>query len=312
MTLTTMAIAGALAVTVVPSPAAPEYTVVDGDSVSAIADRFGLTTDDVLTLNGLERSSLIFPGQVLRLLPADSPPPTPEAAPAPPPVPAAPAPAAAAHVVVSGDTVSAIASSAGVGVQALLDANGLTWASIIYPGQQLVFPATTASAAPAPAPAPVPAPVVPVADSQPLAAVDPAAVIPLTDEMRANAATIIRIGRSLGVSDQGLVIALAAAAQESRLRNVEYGDADSLGLFQQRPSTGWGTPEQVMDPVRATDAFFGGPANPNGTLTRGLLDIPGWESMTVTQAAQAVQISAHPDAYAAWETSARQWLSDLG
>ena len=306
MTLTTMAIAGALAVTVVPPSAVPEYTVVDGDSVSAIADRFGLTTDDVLTLNGLERSSLIFPGQVLRLLPAGVPAPTPEVAPAPPPVPVVPAPAPAAHVVVSGDTVSAIASSAGLGVQALLDANGLTWSSIIYPGQRLLFPATTASAAPAPAP------VVPVADSQPLAAVDPAAVIPLTDEMRANASTIIRIGRSLGVSDQGLVIALAAAAQESRLRDVDYGDADSLGLFQQRPSTGWGTPEQVMDPVRATDAFFGGPANPNGTLTRGLLDIPGWESMTVTQAAQAVQISAHPDAYAAWETSARQWLSELG
>jgi hypothetical protein len=75
---------------------------------------------------------------------------------------------------------------------------------------------------------------------------------------------------------------------------------------------GWGTPEQVLDPVRATQAFFGGRGNPNPGRTRGLLDIAGWSSMSVTQAAQAVQRSAYPDAYASWEASARAWLGQLG
>ncbi|WP_281534771.1 hypothetical protein [Cryobacterium breve] len=68
----------------------------------------------------------------------------------------------------------------------------------------------------------------------------------------------------------------------------------------------------MMDPARASQAFFGGAGNPNPGVTRGLLDIPGWEGMTVTQAAQAVQLSAYPDYYAKWETSARAWLSELG
>jgi hypothetical protein len=130
--------------------------------------------------------------------------------------------------------------------------------------------------------------------------------------MRGNAAVIVSVGRQQGVSDYGLVIALAAAMQESGLRNLDYGDHDSLGLFQQRPSTGWGTPQQILDPVQASLAFFGGPGNPNRGRTRGLLDVPGWSSMTVTQAAQAVQNSAYPDAYAAWEASARAWLTQLG
>ena len=146
----------------------------------------------------------------------------------------------------------------------------------------------------------------------PAVSVQPGRVVALTDEMRANAALIIRIGREQGVPDQGIVVALAAAAQESGLRNVRYGDRDSLGLFQQRPSTGWGTPAQVLDPVRATKAFYGGSGNPNAGRTRGLLDIPGWSRMSVTQAAQAVQISAFPTAYAKWETSARAWLAQLG
>jgi hypothetical protein len=129
--------------------------------------------------------------------------------------------------------------------------------------------------------------------------------------MRRNASTIVSIGRELGVSDYGLVIALAAAAQESTLRNIDFGDRDSLGLFQQRPSMGWGSRERLLDPAWAVRTFFGGPRNPNAGLTRGLLDIPNWKSMTVTQAAQAVQISAYPDAYAKWETSAWAWLDQL-
>ena len=95
------------------------------------------------------------------------------------------------------------------------------------------------------------------------------------------------------------------------MRNINYGHLDSLGLFQQRPSSGWGTAAQLTDPAHAAKLFYGGPSNPNKGITRGLLDITGWSALTVTQAAQKVQISAYPDAYAKWETSARFWLSDL-
>ncbi len=89
---------------------------------------------------------------------------------------------------------------------------------------------------------------------------------------------------------RGQVVALATALQESGLRNLNYGDRDSLGLFQQRPSQGWGTPAQVRDPVHASVKFY-----------EHLKKVSGWQSMTVAQAAQAVQASALPDAYAKWE-----------
>ncbi len=93
---------------------------------------------------------------------------------------------------------------------------------------------------------------------------------------------------------------------------MHHGDLDSLGLFQQRPSQGWGAPEEVLDPVQAATAFYVGHGEPSAGGALGLLDIVGWESMSVTQAAQAVQQSAHPDHYAKWEAQARAWLSELG
>lgn len=95
-------------------------------------------------------------------------------------------------------------------------------------------------------------------------------------------------------------IALATALQESKLVNIDYGDRDSLGLFQQRPSQGWGTQEQVTDPVYATDAFYD-----------ALARVADYESLEVTVAAQAVQRSAYPDAYAQHEVRARAWASGL-
>jgi LysM repeat protein len=283
--------------------AAPaSYRVQSGDTVSGIAARFGLSTAAVLAMNGLSWKSLIFPGQVLALAgPA-------AASAAPAPAPAAPAPATTTYTVARGDTISGIAGRFGVTTKAVLAANGLSSSSLIFPGQKVRIPGITTAAINTPAPVVA----APVAAPAPLPVAAPGQVVALTDEMRGNAALIVRLGRQLGVPDRGIVIALAAAAQESGLRNVRYGDRDSLGLFQQRPSTGWGTPDQVLDPTRATLAFYGGATNPNKGRTRGLLDIPGWSGMTVTQAAQAVQLSAFPDAYAKWETSARAWLSQLG
>jgi hypothetical protein len=105
-----------------------------------------------------------------------------------------------------------------------------------------------------------------------------------------NAVTIQVTGVDMGVSARGQEIALATAAQESGLRNLDYGDRDSLGLFQQRPSQGWGSAQEILDPEYAATQFY-----------QALLAVPGWQELPLTEAAQAVQRSAYPDAYARWE-----------
>jgi LysM repeat protein len=282
------------------------YTVRSGDTVSGIAARYGLSTASVLALNGLSWKSLIFPKQVLKL--------TATAAIAAPPVTAVPAstapaptaptatpPATGTYVIQRSDTVTAIARKVGVTVSAILSANNLTTSSIIYAGRTLVIPGGAVS---------TPAPSTAGQGTQP--ALVGSVTVPLSPTMLANAQIIVSVGRSLGVPDYGIIVALAAAAQESDLQNLNYGDRDSVGLFQQRPSAGWGTVAQLTTPSYAARLFFGGPSNPNKGKTRGLLDIPGWQSMTLTQAAQAVQISATPTAYAKWEASARAWYAQLG
>lgn len=262
------------------------YTVQPGDTVWAIARAHGLDTAAVLAANRLDAGSVIRPGQVLALL---SP-----AAPAPAAAgDAAPAAPSTTHVVKPGDTVSAIASAHGVSLDRVLASNGLTRASIIYPGETLQIPASDGAPGTA-------------------ASAGPASVPELDAEQADNARLIIRVGRELGVADRGIAIALGTAMQESWLRNLDWGDRDSLGLFQQRPSSGWGTPEQIRDREHSVRAFYGGATDPNGTATRGLLDIPGWDGMSFADAAQAVQISAYPDRYAQWESPATVWLAVLG
>ncbi|MFC9502725.1 C40 family peptidase [Streptomyces sp. NPDC057002] len=112
----------------------------------------------------------------------------------------------------------------------------------------------------------------------------------LPGEQIPHAQTIVDTGISLDVPKRGQIVALATAMQESRLRNLAYGDRDSLGLFQQRPSQGWGSAEQIRDPTYASEQFY-----------QHLLKVSGWQQMTVTQAAQVVQKSGLPDAYAQWE-----------
>lgn len=119
-------------------------------------------------------------------------------------------------------------------------------------------------------------------------------------EQAANAATIGAVGSARGLPERAVAIALATAMQESRLRNIDYGDRDSLGLFQQRPSQGWGTAEQIMDPVYAAGRFYD-----------SLVEVPDYESLPLTEAAQAVQRSAYPDAYAQHEDEALLLASAL-
>ncbi|MFI5894149.1 peptidase M23 [Actinoplanes sp. NPDC051513] len=108
-----------------------------------------------------------------------------------------------------------------------------------------------------------------------------------SDEQVANARMIITIGNQRRVPKDAQVIAVATALQESRLRNLRGGDRDSIGLFQQRPSQGWGTPKQLSDPAYQTQKFYD-----------KLLRTQGWQKMRITEAAQAVQVSAYPEAYA--------------
>lgn len=108
-----------------------------------------------------------------------------------------------------------------------------------------------------------------------------------------NAATITAVALSRGLPERAATIALATAMQESKLRNLSGGDRDSLGLFQQRPSQGWGTADQIKDPVYATNKFLD-----------SLVKVPGYARMPLTDAAQQVQKSGYPQAYAKHETNA--------
>ncbi|MEU7753698.1 C40 family peptidase [Micromonospora sp. NPDC049171] len=121
-------------------------------------------------------------------------------------------------------------------------------------------------------------------------------------EQVSNAAIIVSVGAELHVPRYGWEIAVATAMQESTLRNLGHlgadNDHDSLGLFQQRPSQGWGTPEQILDPRHAARKFY-----------ERLVKIDGWPAMPLTQAAQAVQRSAFPDAYARWQPEAQQLVA---
>ncbi|MER7457340.1 C40 family peptidase [Micromonospora sp. NPDC126480] len=118
------------------------------------------------------------------------------------------------------------------------------------------------------------------------------------------AATIIDVGVAKGVPRWGWIVGLATAMQESGLRNLPHlgnrNDHDSIGVFQQRPSQGWGTVEQLSQPEYQAGKFFD-----------KLLTVAGWEQMPLTQAAQAVQVAAYPDAYAKWADDAIQLVEQL-
>jgi len=105
-----------------------------------------------------------------------------------------------------------------------------------------------------------------------------------------NAQIIDNVGTGLGLPPRAAVIAIAAAMQESGLQNLPYGTADSLGLFQERPSQGWGSPAQIMNPAYASAAFY-----------NRLVRVPGWQTLPLGTAAQDVERSANPGAYGRWQ-----------
>ncbi len=115
-----------------------------------------------------------------------------------------------------------------------------------------------------------------------------------------NAALISAVAVDRELPPRAASIALATAYQESQLQNIDYGDRDSLGLFQQRPSQGWGTAEQIQDPVYSTNAFYD-----------ALVRIPGYRSADINDVAQQVQRSGHPEAYRDHETEGRLYASAL-
>lgn len=110
--------------------------------------------------------------------------------------------------------------------------------------------------------------------------------VTLTREQAKNASIIVAASVERGLPERAAIIALATAYQESGLRNLDYGDRDSLGLFQQRPSYGWGTEEEIMDPWYSSNRFY-----------EELVKFDDWETTDINDIAQKVQRSGHPEAY---------------
>jgi hypothetical protein len=124
--------------------------------------------------------------------------------------------------------------------------------------------------------------------------------VELATDQAENAALIAAVGVRRGLPARAVSIALATAFQESKLRNIDYGDRDSLGLFQQRPSQGWGSPDQLLDPYFATNAFYD-----------ALVEVDGYQELRITEAAQRVQRSGFPEAYEEHAEGARALASAL-
>lgn len=122
----------------------------------------------------------------------------------------------------------------------------------------------------------------------------------VTTEQAENASLIAAIGVRRGLPARAVSIALATAYQESKIMNIDYGDRDSLGIFQQRPSQGWGSEDEVQDPIHATNAFYD-----------ALEKVDGYQDMRITEAAQRVQRSAFPEAYEQHADDARALASAL-
>ncbi|WP_018216157.1 hypothetical protein [Salinispora vitiensis] len=127
--------------------------------------------------------------------------------------------------------------------------------------------------------------------------------IDLGDEQTGNVKAIIEATKKAGMDERAAVVAIGTSLQESKLENLGHlgdrNDHDSQGLFQQRPSSGWGSVEQITDPEYSTTAFL-----------KGLKQVEGWQELPLTEAAQKVQVSAYPFHYAQWETQAADLVAE--
>jgi hypothetical protein len=139
---------------------------------------------------------------------------------------------------------------------------------------------------------------------QPVPTAGPQAWMPISPAQQSNATTIVQQALHKGMGVRSAVIAVATSMQESQLQNINYGDQDSLGLFQQRPSMGWGTAQQITTPSYAADAFL-------TALQQQQASNPGWAHQPLWATAQAVQKSGFPFAYAKWETQACQLVKNI-
>lgn len=131
----------------------------------------------------------------------------------------------------------------------------------------------------------------------PAAVSSPQSSMPVGSDQLQNAKTILDEAGAMHMGNRSAVIAIATAMQESKLENLDYGDQDSLGLFQQRPSAGWGSPDQITNPQYAAWAFL-------NALWNYQRSNPGWATQSLWMPAQGVQQSAFPDAYEQWEQEA--------
>ena len=160
-----------------------------------------------------------------------------------------------------------------------------------------------ASAAPAPPTTPAPPPPPPYSDLLPNGTPSDQSHIDTGDDQNNNIRAIVKASKEMNLPPRAAVIAVATSLQETKLHN--YGDLgglndhDSLGLFQQRPSSGWGAPDQLTNPDYSTKAFLS-----------ALVQVPGWQTMPLTDAAQTVQVSAFGDRYAQWEQEAADSVHD--
>ncbi len=139
---------------------------------------------------------------------------------------------------------------------------------------------------------------------QPASPSGPQTWMPVSDTQLANAKTIVKQAYDKKMGVRSAVIAVATAMQESTLNNINYGTSDSVGLFQQRPSCGWGTVHQIMDPAYAADAFL-------AQLHQHQASDPGWATQPLWTNAQAVQQSGFPFAYAKWEAQAAHMVRHI-
>lgn len=189
--------------------------------------------------------------------------------------------------------VTVLIGAAAGAVQTLVTGAPTAMTCTLHPSDTQLMDLSTSSAAPS------------ITELIPRAPTTVQRSLSLSGDQLSNAAIIMSVGKGMGLPPRAWLIAIATALQESGLHNLDHGDRDSLGLFQQRPSQGWGTPAQVMDPAYAASKFY-------SALQSVINHDPSWQTEPLTQIAQAVQNSGFPNAYAPWEQAAANAVLAVG